>query len=107
MQKKDAIINIKYGQHLLSCILNILYNVCFATYLIYKAIVIKSNWLDTLKHPWLLIVLGCEFMYFLSSLISLVQTLIPPSKRPLLKLTDEGPFPSVDIFITCLIDCCK
>jgi cellulose synthase/poly-beta-1,6-N-acetylglucosamine synthase-like glycosyltransferase len=40
-------------------------------------------------------------MYFLSSLISLVQTLIPPSKRPLLKLTDEGPFPSVDIFITC------
>ena len=79
----------------------ILYNISFATYLTYKSLIIRNNWSDTVKHPWLLVVLACESMYFLSSFISLIQTLIPPSKRPALKLTDDGPFPNIDIFITC------
>ncbi len=101
MLSTNSVINIKYGQYLLTSFFCILYNICFAIYITYKTVVIKNNWNDTLKHPWLLVVLGCEFMYVLSSIISLIQTLIPPSKRPNLRLTDEGPFPNIDIFITC------
>lgn len=101
MQSTHSVINIKYGQYLLTSFLCVVYNICFATYITYKSIIIRKHWNDTLKHPWLLVVLGCEFMYFLSSLISMIQTLIPPSKRPNLRLTDDGPFPNIDIFITC------
>lgn len=101
MHSEGSVINIKYGQYLFTSFFCIVYNICFALYVIYKTIIIKNNWQDTLNHPWLLVVLGCEFMYFVSSFISLIQTLIPPSKRPTLKLTDEGPFPNIDIFITC------
>jgi cellulose synthase/poly-beta-1,6-N-acetylglucosamine synthase-like glycosyltransferase len=96
-----SVTHINYGQYLLISLFCVVYNVSFVTYLTYKTIIIKNNWTDTLKHPWLLVVLGCEFMYFLSSFISMIQSLIPPSKRPSLRLNDDGPFPNIDIFITC------
>lgn len=101
MSNKETLISIKYGQYVLTCFLCIIYNICFGTYLTYKLFIIKKHWSNTLNHPWLLVVLACEFMYFFSSFISLIQTLIPPSKRSILKLTDDGPFPHVDIFLTC------
>ena len=85
MHTKEAIINIKYGQYLFTSFFGIVYNICFALYLIYKTVIIKNNWEDTLNNPWLLVVLGCELMYFLSSFISLIQSLIPPSKSSLSK----------------------
>lgn len=62
---------------------------------------------SVLAAPWLLLVLACECAYFVSSLISAVDYLLPPSIRPNLAMPDDDKagtdLPTVHI----LLPCCK
>lgn len=95
------VIGISSVQYVLTGLLCMLYNIGFGVYIGYKAYIIGTNVDSTLQHPWLLVIYGCECMFFISGLITMIEVLIPPSKRAALKLPDQGPLPHVDVFVTC------
>jgi cellulose synthase/poly-beta-1,6-N-acetylglucosamine synthase-like glycosyltransferase len=94
-------IKISYGQYVVTGILSIAYNIGFGAYIGYKGFIISNNWGSTLSHPWLIVVYVCEILFYFSGLLSMIETLVPPSRRPDSLLTDQGPFPNVDVFVTC------
>lgn len=101
MAYNQHVINIKFAQYVLTSLLCLIYNGCLLAYVGYKGYLIVKFGSDTIAHPWLLIVYICEIAFCFSSLIGLMEALIPPSKRPMQKLSKNGPFPNVDVFITC------
>ena len=94
-------IKIKYLQYFLTGILCILYNVGFSGYIGYKGYIIVRNWGSTVHHPWLLVIYCCECVFLIAGYISLIECLVPPSRRPDSIIPDEGPFADIDVFVTC------
>ena len=74
-------------------------------YLAYKFYLYSLHPDELLHSPWLVILLFCECVYLITSLLTAADHLLPPSSRPDLGLLDtegHGKIPTVDIFIpTC------
>ncbi|XP_024390769.1 uncharacterized protein [Physcomitrium patens] len=72
-------------------------------YVAYKFSIYSSHPGETMLRPWLIVLMFCECLYFITTLLSAVDHLIPPSNRPDLGLlnTSLANTPTVDIFIPC------
>jgi cellulose synthase/poly-beta-1,6-N-acetylglucosamine synthase-like glycosyltransferase len=90
--------SISYKQYVFTSLFYTNFIVFFITYLCYKGFIIIS---ETKKQIHIIILYFCEFLYLLSSIFTAIEVLIPPTKRKLIKLTENDSFPDVDVYITC------
>lgn len=73
-----------------------------ANYLVSKCYLYYQHPAEVLRKPWLILLVLCECIYLMTSILTLSDHLLPPSTRPDLGLLDLRSAPTVDIFIpTC------
>lgn len=95
----------KMAIHLVTCFLFLAYIAATLNYLIFKFRLYIRHGRQTIASPWLLLLLACECLYFLTSLLSAIENLLPPSRRrtlqPLDIYKDHIKCPIVHVLLPC------
>ncbi len=97
----------KMAMHLVTCFFFLAYIASTLNYLVFKFRLYIRYSRQTMASPWLLLLLVCECLYFLTSLLSAIENLLPPSRRRTLQ-----PLDIKDEHIKCpivhiLLPCCN
>ncbi|KAJ7561571.1 hypothetical protein O6H91_03G033900 [Diphasiastrum complanatum] len=106
--KKASSVHRKYGfklaRHLVTCFFTIAQVIATINYLLFKSMLYIRRFDQVLSAPWLLLILACEFVYLFGSIMSAIDTCLPPTRRPHLGYLDtheRNNCPTVHIFLPC------
>jgi len=94
-------------KHYLLCSFLTIISVALQIYYLVSRFYLYAKYpIEVLSRPWLLLVLFCECLYLFCTLLTTVDNLLPPSRRPQLGLLDittrsNEECPTVDVFIPC------
>jgi hypothetical protein len=71
---------VKMSLHLLTCFFVIVNVIASTKYLSFKLWLYYKELPQTVTSPWLFVLLGCELVYWFCSILSAIDTVIPPSR---------------------------
>ncbi|CAM6036852.1 unnamed protein product [Sphagnum compactum] len=95
---------VKMSLHLATCFFVIVNVIASTKYLSFKLWLYYKELPQTVTSPWLFVLLACELVYWFCSILSAIDTVIPPSCRPkrvLLNIDDPSDCPTVDFLFPC------